>query len=175
MSIEVLAQDYLWRGPRYDPSSNTWTREPSPNQNEFRRNPLHDLESLWWIAVYFLVNRQVIDPIPDVGEAERLRATQQDELFADLFRHFQERQNNLQKDGIFAKGVQCLHPSLKSAALIVDKARKSLSTQYRRKERNINSINRRVAGDLYEEFQVYFKEVAAGFSERDVKVSRFER
>jgi hypothetical protein len=40
-------------------------KEPRP----FRYNPTHDLESLWWIAIYFVANKETFE-VPDAARAD---------------------------------------------------------------------------------------------------------
>ncbi|THG93104.1 hypothetical protein EW026_g8036 [Hermanssonia centrifuga] len=60
---------------------------PKKVEAPFRYNPLHDLESLWWVAVYHLFKREVVS-IPGeiiIGENELARREEQRICAGELF------------------------------------------------------------------------------------------
>jgi hypothetical protein len=50
MAVEVLGLDYQFQPRRHEPSSHGWSH-----------NPLHDVESTWWITVWILYYLTKID------------------------------------------------------------------------------------------------------------------
>lgn len=69
-----LVASVLRRGAPSSPEPKPQSDEPDaesgsegasqPPHSTFRYNPVHDLESLWWIAVYFVMNKETW-PTPD--------------------------------------------------------------------------------------------------------------
>ena len=101
--------------------------EVSP-EPPFRYNALHDLESLWWVAVYFLVKRRVVDETQDPPSPEDMVAlAPQCRLASQLFdEKHPERLGTLTVDGILVDHARILHPSVHRIAILLDRLREGL-------------------------------------------------
>ncbi|KAF7795020.1 hypothetical protein EIP86_006164 [Pleurotus ostreatoroseus] len=94
-----------------------------PQLPSFRYNHLHDLESLWWIAVYFVVHQ-----IPDGGTDQDSR--RQRRIARGLFWNGSKRFNVLKCLGYFEDEMRSLHSSLHRIAQYVEEARRVLVSGY---------------------------------------------
>ena len=94
----------------------------------FRYNPLHDLESLWWVAVYFVAVKQVIrtgetDPPFDVLETPRQYATK-------LFTEWETRWVALYYNTLFLEKSRVLPQSTRKVLIALDGLRNVLHNSY---------------------------------------------
>ncbi|KAF7790435.1 hypothetical protein EIP86_001390 [Pleurotus ostreatoroseus] len=157
--IEVGQQGYLLRWAVPSPKGSKKARSPTPSKEEilrrmlphegeelpkrekivpefspeppFRYNALHDLESLWWVAVYFLIKRRVVDETQDPPTAEDLAALgPQCRLAHQLFEGNEGRIHTVTALGTFAGHGRKLHPSLHRVAILLDQLRQELFTAY---------------------------------------------
>ena len=88
VAVEVTSQAYLFRPPPPRMQGAEYEKGPPyprPKHYKFFRNPLHDLESLWWIAVYFIVNKMVDQDSLDSNVPLTYKLAAQLEVASDLF------------------------------------------------------------------------------------------
>ena len=82
----------------------------------FRYNPLHDLESLWWNAAYFLMSRTLVFDEEDGSDSEYdLEAEEEDRRgqlasLRTLFIDWGGRSWAMQMEGGFYHELDSLHP-----------------------------------------------------------------
>ncbi|PSS18912.1 hypothetical protein PHLCEN_2v3172 [Hermanssonia centrifuga] len=145
----------------------------------FRYNPLHDLESLWWIAIYFLVNKEITcnnEEEPSSSDPDiSWRATIEQRAHAEaLFYHNQPRVNVMLAFGRdFEYIISTLSPSLQPIAFILDDVRKLLIGGYQRAERNPETIDHTAADGLHEYFITAFFEIAGDLADQSLVVHPF--
>lgn len=132
----------------------------------FFHNALHDLESIWWIAVYFLVNKEVDSPISYDTEEQRWHAGRlfynKDARFA-MFEHPTE----------FADCIQTLHPSVRDAAQELNVIRKEFVRCYQLAEQDAASIGKDVASNLYTLMVISLRNAASCLLADRVVLRRF--
>ncbi|KAF7797922.1 hypothetical protein EIP86_009129 [Pleurotus ostreatoroseus] len=171
MSVEVETQDYkfLPTNLSYDPEEDLNTAlerakaDMFGRENEvefkvppFQYNPLHDLESLWWVAVYFVVVKQVVrtgetDPPVYSLEPQRAYAT-------ELFTNWQTRWLALYDDTLFLERSGVLPQSTKKVLIALDGLRNVLHTLYFRFERDFSVSEHGLCPDRsYKSFAKTFK------------------
>ncbi|KAF7790466.1 hypothetical protein EIP86_001421 [Pleurotus ostreatoroseus] len=174
VAVEVDKQDYLFTSdppkhkeipaPRESKSlsaSSSPTPPPRPRPTwaesmalmddpmpEFRYNPLHDMESLWWNAIYFTLNREIheyagepLSTSPDRRSAQQLSARK-------LFYQLEGRLLALKFNGILRQRLGCLHPILKDVGNILEEMRLSLRTAYTEAEKSIAHMDSNITRDL---------------------------
>ena len=117
---------------------------------------MHDMEALWWVASYFLVTKD-IPGIEDPGKKARLRS--QRILASDLFWHGSARHDFMVFRNSLASKSDCLHPSLRPFAQMVEDARMTLLKTYHRVEEDVFALSFDVAIDdvVYNRFASIFK------------------
>ena len=124
----------MYRGekplPRPKPSPNVTPSRPRPSYPEFHYNYLHDLESLWWVAVYFVVHQDQ-STNDDQYHRNQIRAAQ------DLFYYGSKRYGTMKLSGSFAGLVRGLHPSLQEPGWWLEAARCALVNGYRSLEETL--------------------------------------
>ena len=140
MPVEIVRQRYLYRRAFDGLSPFTSAGEP------FRYNSIHDVESLWWIGLYFMMNRAV-------GSSSR--GDHAEPVDYGLFRSNSRRYFVLRSEGRFSEELAVLHPSLRrhSRQLII--AREQLLEGYRFVERQ-DELNLSKVGVLLVKFQNNF-------------------
>lgn len=137
----------------------------------FIYNPLHDLESLWWIAVYVLVANRVVSEDSTPGQTyEELQAQRQ--LASDLFWEKGKRTLALKSSTYFRRELHNLHPSLRAIASLVDDLRESLVTAYLIAERDITALpsDFDITQNLHMEFGQGFCSIAKVLEDNDMKI-----
>ena len=163
MSIEAICHKYLF-GPRHDSLSSELelvfddgagdSLDASESRAPFRYNPLHDIESLWWVLVYLLLNRSA-----DIPGYDLLRRRTQLEFYNRAFTgYLPPRQIMFQLLGEFADGIKTLHARLVPIAKALEWARKSLNIRYEEIEAgDLTLIDNKVADGVASQPETLFK------------------
>ena len=171
--MEVLAHDYQFLTPRKPKSfsdsetdsylsSNASIQTPQPVEPSppFRYNPVHDVESLWWVAVYFIVNKEVVGFDWSSREAvENLR--NQRRLGLSLFERCMGRQGFVQYRGRCADWMRKLHPDVRQCGKILESCRQLLVGTYTAAEKDPENVGFEVAGRIHKGMRDRFHHVAA--------------
>lgn len=125
----------------------------------FRYNPLHDLESVWWIAVYFLFKKKVAH---DSGEdsAYKKRLTTQMVYANQLFYNEAKRVRVMTTSTKFPAMLRCLHPAVQGLGRVLEDIRQELTHLYWMAEQNIAAIDHQVAGLLHQHFAQSLLEIS---------------
>ncbi|KAJ3557298.1 hypothetical protein NM688_g1546 [Phlebia brevispora] len=109
---------------------------------KFRYNPLHDLESVWWVAVHFMFTREAVNnSLKVLPEEPGARVSEGQRLYADEF--FTSRNSRgfaMILDGSFATAVEALDPSVQDAGAVLEKIRRKLVAFYRKAEGDLSSV-----------------------------------
>ena len=111
----------------------------------FRYNPLHDMESLWWIATYFVLKRKVdgaaVEQHPNSLATQRHYAAG---LFEDSENAMDARQIALTGPSL-PQRLGSLHPCMRTAGGLLDDLRIRLVEAYQEAEKNVSTIDYTVA------------------------------
>lgn len=200
MAVEVDMKQHLfiprkepWRLPSVEPPGTVWdllsgevsesqtsstsppTSATKPTIRVFRYNPLHDLESLWWVAVYFLYRREIVQPTGVASsrqsesaswnpEAQRAYA---DKIFCDQLARYIAI-----TDADFGRNIEVLHPSIRPLASLLENVRVQLVAFYRKAEADTDSVDHRCADGLHEVFVEKFVRIANSSNARGVQLRR---
>jgi hypothetical protein len=124
---QIPAEIHLPQDTKLDGGSDT--QVPSP----FRYNPLHDLESIWWIAIYFIINheaRYISGP-----EFQAVTPTQR-ALARRLF-YSQSSRNSALVGTLLDDSVAALSPCVQHVARILLRLRSELVSCYKDCERTL--------------------------------------
>ena len=184
MSIEAIKHDY-----DFLPVDEPYDDEPSLDSDDepsneidaklaapkpltrapFRYNPLHDLESLWWVLVYLLLNRST-DIQGDTAERFRRQFRFYNTAFTGKF---PSRQDMFKMPGRFREGEETLHKKMRRVATLLDWARSVLASRYVKVESGDlwqidHAVGDRVVSRLNEQFGRVAKKFAG---DSDVKLS----
>jgi hypothetical protein len=145
MAIEVESQRYKFR-PR-----------GMKTKLEFHYNPLHDLESVWWLAVWFIFSH-VLQETPRVRDPTT--ASNQLRQVKLLFpRHLAatSRSDQFEVATTFELACSSLPSSFRNAATRLEDARMALVDRYERAERG-DEIDTEVFLGIHEELIRLFDE-----------------
>ncbi|KAJ3558270.1 hypothetical protein NM688_g1023 [Phlebia brevispora] len=139
------------------------------NPSGFRYNALHDLESLWWIAAYYLIMKEVVDcsaPV-ETGPSEEegtdpFVASHAQKVFAtDIFITRELRRFCFTLASIFAETVHEVIPErLWKIAQKLEDLREELMCRYYAEELDCESIDSTSADGLHEIFHDTFLGIA---------------
>lgn len=122
----VFGIDCADSGPADANSDKTRTAQ-FPKRRPFRYNPLHDLESLWWIAVYFLVKK---DALVDENYCAPSHPEKTHKWSKTLFIDRKKRNHFLSSNYECAHLSNCVAPQLASALRHLDDMRQDLIQAY---------------------------------------------
>ncbi|KAJ3558271.1 hypothetical protein NM688_g1022 [Phlebia brevispora] len=123
----------------------------------FRYNPLHDLESVWWIMVYFLLTKEVF-VAGDLDSSSSVIASDTQGYNAEcLFYDLASRRDTVRHLGDFARRVQDVSPVMSGIGTILENTRIQLVNMYRRVEKDLHTLNYDCIRLLYEPFSQCFE------------------
>ncbi|OSX62315.1 hypothetical protein POSPLADRAFT_1143236 [Postia placenta MAD-698-R-SB12] len=130
------------------------TKSMAPVNSIFLYNPLHDLESVWWTAVYFLFNRDVVRVAGEVATPDKEKEKGRRNYAYAIFHKHKERDDVLKMPNVYAEAVKSLHVSLSDIVDQLEIARKSLVARYQDVEKEIPMIvSKEAARNLHRKFQ----------------------
>lgn len=135
-------------------------------------NPLHDLESIWWIFKSSVLNKDIVCERQDslafkievpyifTEETDRERKSRllhHWRATRDLFFGRSSRADFAYSKGTLAKFLKShpLHPAIRPLAGILEGMREALASQYQLVEENPSKIDHTSAGNVPEEFLVF--------------------
>lgn len=150
-----------------DTSDTETIRQPS--KVVFRYNPLHDFESLWWIAVYFFVTG-TLRIIPPAGcdtapekypvepwyKSEVRRMALQHRMAEELFVHCSTRRLAMVNLDWFASDMSVMHQTMGSVGTGLDRIRRTLAGAYKGVENDVGNIPLYAASSVYTAFHQFF-------------------
>ena len=173
MAVEVDDQDYTFVPAKsleeVLAEIDAYTREaerdpPHPKEHpDFFHNPLHDLESLWWIAVYVVLQNEATqnNTVGPTQSDESWDSNAQLVYATKLFSDSLARSNIIEGRGRFLDNMrQVLHHSMKPLALYLEALRRELVHTYRDAEKNVNTIDHHCAAGLCTQFHKIFTQIA---------------
>ncbi|KAJ3556690.1 hypothetical protein NM688_g1890 [Phlebia brevispora] len=142
----------------------------STPKHAFRYNPLHDLEALWWIAVYFTVKREV-ESIDGEATSTQGATMEQRRVAQQLFYNLENRRAAFLFSGWFADKMRCLHPSLERIADILNRIRIVLRAGYTEAEKSLDLLDFHVAEDAYGHMCVLLQDAAEIAKRSDIRIA----
>lgn len=129
-------------------------------------NPLHDMESILWLILYFTTNKDVFlgpsidreNPyvfVQETDEELRRRIMGHWNLALTLFSSRSGRDRIMLANGALADHLSSspLHPSIEPLAAIIAELRDNLAATYRKIESNPPSINHESGAEIHEAFK----------------------
>ncbi|KAI0701179.1 hypothetical protein BC835DRAFT_1440239 [Cytidiella melzeri] len=113
----------------------------------FQHNPLHDIESLWWLTVYLTLYRTA-----DIAGDTNVRRKAQHDYYSHILIDHDARRAAFLLEDDFADNNGCLHPILQPIADALERARQFIANRYKEvEEGNINDIDHTVAAEILPE------------------------
>ncbi|KAI0086022.1 hypothetical protein BDY19DRAFT_996208 [Irpex rosettiformis] len=132
----------------------------------FRYNPLHDIESVWWLLVYLLLYRS---PVIDGDTSTRI--SKQSAFYGKFFVQEGTRRDAFADNGVFARHEGHLHPALQPISDVLDEMRKLLVNRYIEVEReDVSKIDHTVAADLIPDLLEWLSKTQEIYDENDVEL-----
>ncbi|KAJ3557299.1 hypothetical protein NM688_g1547 [Phlebia brevispora] len=196
MAIEVHVQRYLFSRPDpFSPSRTLNTPPPAtperslspavelptppgskdsyevPKTPIFRYNALHDMESLWWVAVHVIFNREV-DSSADGGHNT---ASDEQRFHAEnMFGNREDRFYTLVTQTGFSEKIMSLHPSVRHVAYVLENMRESLVRWHHKAEADLDSLDHTgCAEGLYDIFVQGFTAIAQHDASQYIRLQHF--
>ena len=136
----------------------------------FYFNPLHDLESLWWISAYFLLSRTLTLPGDNAErtDAEDPRLARQRTAAQKLFVIGDERQWAVCGESEFYREFKTLRPLTRKLGRALDIARDTLVRAYHYVEQDLDNRAFEVRSEVYEEMCEIYTKIAKRLEGEDV-------
>ncbi|KAJ3559363.1 hypothetical protein NM688_g391 [Phlebia brevispora] len=128
----------------------------------FRYNPLHDLESVWWVAVYVMVKREAQDSNPDASHL--LAKEKLDPFCSETSKELYLKGSRSLKNILDTRDNQ----SIKYVATVLSKLQSLLQDTYKCAEQDPSRINEQVAREAIVQFRKAFLKMASHFEENDI-------
>lgn len=158
------------------PSAKPEIQEPPVQPPAFFRNALHDLESILWIAIWFLTTKRVKSWAPVTAlSASSFDLAKQQSLANRLFYNRGERTAIMLTSNHFASCIKDLHPAVQGAARILDRIRDDLVQCYYEAEKDLSAIGKDVAEPLYVNMNQQLFEAAMELKKYGVVVKELTR
>ncbi|EED84056.1 predicted protein [Postia placenta Mad-698-R] len=139
----------------------------------FRYNPLHDIESLWWVAIYFVLNTSVVKV---GGEPPSMDASQRGHYFSQkMYTEFLARSSHarfmaLRYETDLKKQMVYLHTAIRGIAIKLNEIREQLVSCYLEAEQDLGAIDHTVGHDLlYNVFITLFGKIISKLQEKDIQ------
>ncbi|KAF9803466.1 hypothetical protein IEO21_09685 [Rhodonia placenta] len=148
---ELLKKAHLGDSGQNQTPADAEPDQPVPEQPAFRYNPLHDVESLWWLCTYFVFNKAVIlvnGVEPSMDPELKGNYSKQLQYASRLFWTQQFREWAMTRPGDFKDEVIHLHAVVRPAGYLLDRMRYRLQNQYRSIEETRTPITYMVASDI---------------------------
>lgn len=124
----------------------------------FRYNPLHDLESLWWIAADFVVGKEVV--APGDGEPPEPISRARRKYAADLFNNYETRLRTISEEDKFLDDTDNFSENTEKLIIVLDKLREALHDTYCTLEYDFSSPDTACANALVDSFAKTFEIIA---------------
>ncbi|KAI0954296.1 hypothetical protein AcV7_007565 [Taiwanofungus camphoratus] len=136
-------------------------------------NPLHDLESCWWLAVYFVLNKRVVhigDSAPSSVYDDKL-AEEQMRYARGLFHTLLGRSDALTFSRNFIKAVGYLHSSVRYIGVMLNIAKQRLVDCYRQAEQDLATLDHTVADEILRKTGLEFLGISQELSKKgDIEI-----
>ncbi|KAF7790444.1 hypothetical protein EIP86_001399 [Pleurotus ostreatoroseus] len=132
----------------------------------FRYNPLHDLESYYWVAVYFMVYK-----ITDINGSAVEPSEKQIELKRRFY--YSSGETSWEKNAFLktAFPVDCVHPALQPIAKDLEAIRVALVNTYTEAERDLWQIDHTTGKELAEDFSRKFLAISKRLIQTGTRIS----
>ncbi|KAJ3552165.1 hypothetical protein NM688_g4296 [Phlebia brevispora] len=161
ISVEVDFQRYLLEGYQLGPD------DSPPDRSPFRYNPLHDLESLWWIAANFIRTKCIANNNGPSPAATKPSSSSISEVQPSLSVR-ERRVDTLIQPYHFWRDTRVLPEPLVQIADKLDDLRRQVTLRYLAVEKHTGSIDKACADGLHEAFHQTFAEIAQTASYRNL-------
>lgn len=125
----------------------------SPPLTPFCHNPLHDLESLWWVTAYFVMKK--VPHVPRTAPhnaGKKWTAHAQRASAAELFSCNSTRYTVMQRRDDFRGRMDMGHPSVRAIVYILSDLRDMLASRYAKAAENAAAIDHTCADGLHKHF-----------------------
>jgi hypothetical protein len=121
MSVEIESLSYHYQPPFPQDDS-----DPGPDDPPFRYNPLHDIESIWWVGVWFLFCHRETATKSDANLADaQAQLLHVQKLFPRVLMSY-GRVEKFSHRHAFANGISSLPESFRQPARWLESGRRSL-------------------------------------------------
>ncbi|EED84054.1 predicted protein [Postia placenta Mad-698-R] len=140
----------------------------------FRYNPLHDIESLWWVAIYFVFNRSVVKvggKPPSMDASQRGDYSSQKIYTKLLATSPHARFTALEDETDLHQQIIYLHAAIREIADDLNEIRMRLVNCYLKAEQDLGAIRHTIGHDLlHDVFITSFENIVSKLQENDIQV-----
>ncbi|EED78588.1 predicted protein [Postia placenta Mad-698-R] len=140
----------------------------------FRYNPLHDLESIWWVAIYFVFNKSVVKvggKPPSMDTLQRGSYNAQKRYAELLITSPHDRLKALAHETALAKSITHLHAAMRKIAGGLIEIKKGLVNCYLEAGKQLDLIHHTVGQDLVDDvFITWFGYLLNALQKEDIEI-----
>lgn len=132
----------------------------------FHYNPLHDLESLWWLTNYFTFDfsSKLLEKSASRNDPkEKAQRTSRRHFPHTLFDDYNSRHNVVTATGYFAQYAYLLPENLRPAGAALEKFRRELVSRYEKTEESLESASDPAFGGLHDSLAESMRIIAGAF------------
>ncbi|KAF9805241.1 hypothetical protein IEO21_09131 [Rhodonia placenta] len=145
----------------------------------FRYNPLHDLESIWWVAICFVFNNSVVKvggKPPSMDASQRGSYDSQEDFAELLTTSPRDRLTALAHETALAKKITHLHAAVRKIANALIKIKEELVNCYLEAEKQLDLIHHTVGQDLLDNvFITWFGKVLRYLQKEDIEIDILDK
>lgn len=146
------------------------------NSVPFRYNPLHDMESLWWVALFLLLTGTLVDAGPDSADITNGHKVAQQRLSEQLFCDTTFRVNTFSSKRGLRSHLIPLHPRVKEIGAQLEEIRFYLILAFRQAEKNMTKpIPFALPPSLYQTIQNLLIDIIESLASDNVLVAVDEK
>lgn len=154
-----------------DPLDPEQERTESTAETPFRYNPLHDLESLYWLALFLLFAGRLVSAGDGAVEISAGHRQAQQQLSKVLFCDLAFRMN-VMRQGVSRIHLMTLHPRIAEIMILLDGIRSNLTQAFVKSEENLEApIPFSVAKYTYKGITTKLQEIDRLLAVQDVLVA----
>lgn len=157
--------------PEDPPQNVTHDHTPPVQTYPFKPNPIHDVESVWWLATRLTLNRKLIFRIHTKGQ--EVTRTEQLPFYHRYFYDISLRARAMVANGDFSGGQTLVQSVMRPVVKGLEEARSRLADTYRAAEKDIPSIDHMAANDLSAVLFRIFCELYRAYMWNDVELEPF--
>ena len=142
---------------------------------KLRPNPLHDLESLWWNAVHFVIARAVTPvDVDEWPEEDRCYYHKHAKFAREVFHTEEKRTDLMTSQNFLLMRRSMLHPALREVGTMLQESRRALVRAYRKAEEVVSAMDFHSADGVHEVLHDYFASIAAKYADHDIQMEPIE-
>ncbi|KIP01539.1 hypothetical protein PHLGIDRAFT_17129, partial [Phlebiopsis gigantea 11061_1 CR5-6] len=170
-NLETIHEEQPPASSASEPEAEVETVAATRTPDVFKYNPLHDLESVWWVALYMLLcSTPYKDPKMD-QDAWEMHLRNHASLAADAFDNIEFRGRAMASTGNIWPVLETLLPPFAAVGAKLEEIREHVVAAFLNAEEDIPAIDFTVANSVYGFILVTFTKITKSLEgKKDIKI-----